>query len=94
MINADSMIYLPDRVGKVDSYAAVFDPKLKGKTAMEDAWINSVIFTAIYLKENGLVPIENPGNLSEEELGAVMEFLIKHKTDGQFRTDTLRVLGG
>jgi putative spermidine/putrescine transport system substrate-binding protein len=86
VINADSMIYLPDRIGQVDSYAAVFDPKLKGKTAMEDAWINSVIFTAIYLKENNLVPIENPGNLSQDELGAVMEFLIKHKTDGQFRT--------
>jgi putative spermidine/putrescine transport system substrate-binding protein len=86
VINADSMIYLPDRVGQVDSYAAVFDPKLKGKTAMEDAWINSVIFTAIYLKENNLAPIENPGNLSQDELGAVMEFLIKHKTDGQFRT--------
>jgi spermidine/putrescine-binding protein len=86
VINADSMIYLPDKVGKVDSYAAVFDPKLKGKTAMEDAWINSAIFTAIYLKENGLVPIGDPGNLSEDELGAVMEFLIKQKTDGQFRT--------
>jgi putative spermidine/putrescine transport system substrate-binding protein len=86
VINADSMIYLPDRVGQVDSYASVFDPKLKGKTAMEDAWINSVIFTAIYLKENNLAPIENPGNLSQDELGAVMEFLIRHKTDGQFRT--------
>ena len=43
VINADSMIYLPKRVGKIDSYAAVFDPKLRGKTAMEDAWINSVI---------------------------------------------------
>jgi putative spermidine/putrescine transport system substrate-binding protein len=86
VINADSMIYLPDRVGMVDTYASVFDPALKGKTAMEDAWINSVIFTAIYLKENNIVPIGNPGNLTEDELGAVMEFLIKHKRDGQFRT--------
>lgn len=86
VINADSMIYLPDRVGTIDTYAAVFDPKLKGKTAMEDAWINSVIFTAIYLKENSLAQIDNPGNLTEDELGTVMEFLIGKKRDGQFRT--------
>ena len=86
VINADSVIYLPEKVGKVDTYAVVFDPKLKGKTAMEDAWINSVIFTAIYLKENSLQKIGNPGNLTKDELGAVMEFLIKKKKDGQFRT--------
>lgn len=86
VINADSMIYLVDRVGEIDTYAAVFDPALKGKTAMEDAWINSVIFTAIYLKENNLQKIGDPGNLTESELGAVMEFLIEKKKDGQFRT--------
>ena len=86
VINADSMIVLQDKVGKVDSYAAVFDPKLKGKTAMEDAWINSVIFTAIYLKNAENAKIAEPGNLTRDELGLVMEFLIKHKKDGQFRT--------
>lgn len=86
VINADSIIYLPEKVGKVDTYAVVFDPKLKGKTAMEDAWINSAIFTAIYLKENNLQKIGNPGNLTKDELGGVMEFLIKKKKDGQFRT--------
>jgi putative spermidine/putrescine transport system substrate-binding protein len=86
VINADSMIYLPKRVGKVDSYFSVFDPKLKGKTAMEDAWINSVIFTAIYRKENALQHIVDPGDLTLDELGEVMEFLIKKKRDGQFRT--------
>jgi len=86
VINADSMIYLPKHIGTIDSYAAVFDHKLKGKTAMEDAWINSVIFTAIYLKENALQKIADPGDLTLDELGAVMEFLIKKKRDGQFRT--------
>ncbi|PYN69842.1 MAG: spermidine/putrescine ABC transporter [Candidatus Rokuibacteriota bacterium] len=86
VVNADSMIYLPQKVGKVDSYHTVFDPKLKGKTAMEDAWINSAIFTAIYLKENNLLKIKDPGNLEKDELQGVMEFLIKKKKDGQFRT--------
>jgi putative spermidine/putrescine transport system substrate-binding protein len=86
VINADSMIALEDKVGKVDSYGVVFDPKLKGKTAMEDAWINSVIFTAIYLRNSENAKIAEPGNLTPDELGLVMEFLIKHKKDGQFRT--------
>ena len=86
VVNADSMIALEDKVGIVDSYGAIFDPKLKGKTAMEDAWINSAIFTAMYLKNAENAKIEEPGNLTPDELGLVMEFLIKHKKDGQFRT--------
>ena len=86
VINADSMIANAGKVGKVDSYGVIFDPKLKGKTAMEDAWINSVIFTAIYLKNAENVKINEPGNLTPDELAVVMEFLIKHKKDGQFRT--------
>ncbi|BCH32278.1 spermidine/putrescine ABC transporter substrate-binding protein [Mesorhizobium sp. L-8-10] len=86
VLNADSMIYLPDRVGEIDSYGVIFDPKLKGKVGMEDAWINSAVFTAMYLKESENAPIVEPGNLTESELGLVMEFLIKHKRDGQFRT--------
>jgi len=86
VVNADSMIYLPKHVGTIDSYAAVFDPKLRGKTSMEDAWINSAIFTAIFLKENAIQRIADPGDLTESELGAVMEFLIAKKRSGQFRT--------
>jgi len=94
VVNADSMIYLPDRLkqvpgyesGIVDSYAAVFDPMLRGRTAMEDTWTNSVIFTAIYLKQSGQLSINEPGNLTETELRGVMEFLIDRKRSGQFRT--------
>jgi putative spermidine/putrescine transport system substrate-binding protein len=87
VVNADSVIYLPDKIGGVvDSYEVVFDPKFKGRTAMEDTWINSVIFAAIYLKENSITQIVDPGDLTESELGSVMEFLIAKKKDGQFRT--------
>lgn len=86
VVNADSIIYRRDKLGTVDSYGVIFDPKLKGRVAMEDAWINSAIFAAIYLKEAENQPIKDPGNLTKDELGLVMEFLIKHKTDGQFRT--------
>lgn len=91
-INADSIIYLPDSVrtikgyesGVVDSYAAVFDPRLAGRTSMEDAWINSAIFTAIYLKAQG-ASIKDPGDLTSSELKEVMTFLIEKKRAGQFR---------
>ena len=86
VINANSMIALKDKVGSVDSYGVVFDPKLKGKTAMEDAWINSAIFTAIYLKNSENAKIDRARQPDADELGSVMEFLIKHKKDGQFRT--------
>jgi putative spermidine/putrescine transport system substrate-binding protein len=86
VVNADSIIYRKDILGPVDSYGVIFDPKLKGRVAMEDAWINSAIFAAIYLKNAENAAISDPGNLSEDELGLVMEFLIKHKRDGQFRT--------
>lgn len=85
VINADSMIYLPDRVGTVDSYAAVFDQQFRGRTSMEDAWINSVIFTAIYLKDSGEINISDPGNLTETELDDVMKFLEDMASRGQFR---------
>jgi putative spermidine/putrescine transport system substrate-binding protein len=86
VINADSMVALRNKVGTVDSYGVIFDRKLRGKTAMEDAWINSVIFAAIYLKNSENAKISEPGDLTADELGLVMEFLIKHKRDGQFRT--------
>jgi putative spermidine/putrescine transport system substrate-binding protein len=86
VINADSMVALRNRVGNVDSYGIIFDRKLKGKTAMEDAWINSVIFAAMYLKNSENAKISEPGDLTADELGLVMEFLIKHKKDRQFRT--------
>jgi putative spermidine/putrescine transport system substrate-binding protein len=87
VVNADSVIYLPDKIGGiVDSYEVVFDPKFKGRTAMEDSWINSVILTSIYLKENSITTITDPGDLTESELGFVMEYLIKKKREGQFKT--------
>jgi uncharacterized glyoxalase superfamily protein PhnB len=86
VVNADSMIALRNRVGNVDSYGVIFDRTLRGKTAMEDAWINSVIFTAMYLKNSENAKIAEPGDLTADELGLVMEFLIKHKKDRQFRT--------
>lgn len=87
VVNADSIIYRESVTGIVDSYSAVFDRKFKGRSSMEDSWMNSVIFTAIYMKEqniDGMSRIRDPGNLEVDELGTVIEFLKRHKRDGQF----------
>ncbi|HLZ77133.1 ABC transporter substrate-binding protein [Phenylobacterium sp.] len=87
VVNADSIIYRKSVTGVVDSYAAVFDPKFRGRASMEDSWMNSVIFTAIFMKENnleGLSRIRDPGDLEADELQAVMEFLKRKKRAGQF----------
>jgi putative spermidine/putrescine transport system substrate-binding protein len=83
-VNADSMIYLPEKTGTVDSYHAVFDRNFRGRTSMEDSWMNSVFFTAMYLKESSQVSIVDPSDLTVPELHEVMEFLTKQKRDGQF----------
>lgn len=84
IINADSMIYRPDLAGPVESYEVIFEPLLKGKTAMEDSWINSVIMTAMYMKGNDIIKIDQPGNLTESELHQVMVFLTEKAKEGQF----------
>ena len=87
VVNADSIIYRRNVTGVVDSYHAVFDPKFKGKASMEDSWMNSAIFTAIYMKENnieGMASIRDPGNLEMDELSTVIGFLKKKKQEGQF----------
>jgi len=36
VLQGDSFAYLPEKTGKLDSYAALFDPKWKGYVALED----------------------------------------------------------
>ncbi len=76
---------IPWNLDRINNWSSVWD-WIQAIPYMEDAWINSVIFTAIFLKENALEKILNPADLTQSELGAVMEFLIKKKRDGQFRT--------
>ncbi|MBI4911005.1 MAG: extracellular solute-binding protein [Acidobacteria bacterium] len=94
-LNADSMVYRPDLLSKisgfeqygesiVDTYAVLFDDRLRGKASMEDAWINSAIFAAIYMKENNVARIDDPSNLTDQELKQVMTFLIDKKKAGHF----------
>ena len=85
VLQGDSFAYLPEKTGKLDSYAALFDPKWKGYVALEDNYTTAGQKTALYLKKNGLANIANPDDMTKEEFKAVTDFLIDQKKKGQFR---------
>jgi len=84
-IQGDSIGYLPEFTGKVDSYGALFDPKFRGFTAVEDNFTTTGQKTALYLKKNGLATIEDPSNMTPSEVKTVIDFLVEKKKEGQFR---------
>src|SRR5262245_7548710 len=85
VLQGDSFAYLPEKTGKLDSYAALFDPKWKGFVALEDNYTTAGQKTALYLKRAGLAKIANPDDMTKEEFKAVTDFLIDQKKKGQFR---------
>jgi spermidine/putrescine-binding protein len=84
-IQGDSIGYLPEFTGTVDSYSALFDPRWRGFTAIEDNFTTTGQKTALYLKKNNLATIEDPSNMTPGEFKTVIDFLIEKKKEGQFR---------
>ena len=83
----DSLAYLPNETGReITSYGALFDEEFKGKTAIEDNYTTAGQKTALYLKKNNQADIDNPANMTEDEIATVVDFLIEKKKAGQFRT--------
>jgi spermidine/putrescine-binding protein len=85
VLQGDSFAYLPEKTGKLDSYAALFDPQWKGYVALEDNYTTAAQKTALYLKKAGLAQISNPDDMTKEEFKTVIDFLIDQKKKGQFR---------
>ena len=85
VLQGDSFAYLPEKTGKLDSYAALFDPQWKGYVALEDNYTTAGQKTALYLKKAGLAQIGNPDDMTKEEFKTVIDFLIDQKGKGQFR---------
>ena len=85
VLQGDSFAYLPDQTGELDSYAALFDPKFKGFVSLEDNYTTAGQKTALYLKATGQAEIGDPADMTPEEIKSVMDFLIEHKKNGQFR---------
>jgi putative spermidine/putrescine transport system substrate-binding protein len=85
VLQGDSFAYLPELTGELDSYAALFDPKFKGFVALEDNYTTAGQKTALWLKKTGQAVIQNPDDMTPEEVKTVIGFLIEQKRKGQFR---------
>jgi putative spermidine/putrescine transport system substrate-binding protein len=85
VLQGDTFAYLPDETGELDSYAALFDPRFKGFVSLEDNYTTAGQKTALYLKSSGHAEIEDPADMTPEEVKTVIDFLIERKKAGQFR---------
>ena len=85
VLQGDSFAYLPEKTGRLNSYAALFDPKWKGYVALEDNYTTAGQKTALYLKHAKLAQIANPDDMTADEIKTVIDFLIDQKKKGQFR---------
>ncbi len=84
--NADTLGYRPDLTGgKIESWAQLFDPKFKGKTALLDIPSIGIMDAAMVLEAAGLMKFADKGNMTREELDKVTQILIQKKKEGQFR---------
>lgn len=86
VLQGDAFAYFPEKTGKLSSYGALFDPKWKGYTSLEDNYTTAGQKTAMYLKHHKMASIEDPANMTPGEIKAVVDFLIKKKKEGQFLT--------
>lgn len=84
--NADTLGYRPDLVTeKIESWAQLFDPKFKGKTALLDIPSIGIMDAAMVIEALGMMKFGDKGNMTKEELDKVNAILIEQKKAGQFR---------
>jgi putative spermidine/putrescine transport system substrate-binding protein len=85
--NADSLAFNYDEIGEeLNSWEALFDSQFRGRAAMQNDFGPTLTNTAIYLKQSGKGSIDNPSDMSEDEVRQTAEFLIALKKKGHFRT--------
>jgi putative spermidine/putrescine transport system substrate-binding protein len=85
VLQGDSFAYLPQETGDLDSYAALFDPRFRGFVALEDNYTTAGQKTALFLKHSGQAQIDDPADMTPEEVRTVIDFLVEQKKAGQFR---------
>ncbi|MGN6304522.1 MAG: twin-arginine translocation signal domain-containing protein [Mesorhizobium sp.] len=91
--NADSFGYYPDKVGAAAdgndelSWSLMFDDeKTRGRVAYDQTWTYSIGVAALYLMGLGKIEVKDVADMTGEEAGKVVDFLIERKKAGQFRT--------
>ena len=85
--NADSMAYDYKKLGfHPTSWEVLFDSQFKGYAALQNDFGPTLTNMAIYLKQSGKIEIDNPSDMTPNEVKAVCQYLIDYKKKGQFRT--------
>lgn len=86
VFNADTLGIRPDLVGReVNSWADLFSPDFKGKTAIQNIPTNGIMDAMMACEAAGIVTYGDKGNPTQAELTATIEKLIELKRDGHFR---------
>ena len=87
VFNYDAIGYRPDLVSaeEASTWAALFDPKFKGKTGLNVDPLIAFGQAIMAMNTLGLLNVPNPGNPSIEEIDEAAKFLISKKKEGQFR---------
>ena len=85
VLQGDSFAYLPQETGDLDSYAALFEPRFRGFVALEDNYTTAGQKTALFLKHSGQAEINDPADMTPDEVRTVIDYLVEQKKAGQFR---------
>jgi putative spermidine/putrescine transport system substrate-binding protein len=84
--NADTLGIRPDLVGReITSWADIMDPAFKGKTAILNIPSIGIMDAAMIMESMGQIKYADKGNMTRDEIDKTIDFLIKAKSDGQFR---------
>ena len=86
--NFDALGYNPKYVDSVSKWSALFDDQYKGKVAMGSTASITVPEALMHLVDNDMVDGEvgQLNNPTEDQIDAAVDFLMKEKQAGQFRS--------
>jgi putative spermidine/putrescine transport system substrate-binding protein len=85
--NADTLGIRPDLVGRpITSWTDLVDPAFKGKTSILNIPSIGIMDAAMVCEALGAVKYGDKGNMTKAEIDKTIDFLIKTKKVGQFRS--------
>jgi putative spermidine/putrescine transport system substrate-binding protein len=84
--NADTVGIRNDLIGReITSWAELFNPEFKGKSALVNIPSIGIMDAAMALESSGKVKYVDKGNMTKEEIDQTINALIELKKAGQFR---------
>lgn len=84
--NADTLGIRPDLIGRpIESYAELFNPEFKGKTALVNVPGTGILDAANAFEAMGEITYGDKGNMTRKEIDFTIDNLMELKRAGQFR---------